>query len=91
MNLRKWLGIKKCDSTSDKRLKMHEWMTLLKVLLCLQMELCSNILGISMNQILSVKNYHEELDTNNDMDVLIFQVMQQIINWANDYVSDLRQ
>lgn len=48
------------------------------------------MLGVPMNQIFPVKNYHEELDTDNDTDVLILQAMKQIINWANDYVNDLR-
>ncbi|KAB5523234.1 hypothetical protein PHYPO_G00150150 [Pangasianodon hypophthalmus] len=56
-----------------------------------KMQCCSDILGIPLNQIFPVKNYHEELDTNNDMDALILQAMKQIINCATDYMNDLRQ
>ncbi|MCJ8747716.1 hypothetical protein PDJAM_G00156580 [Pangasius djambal] len=49
---------------------------------------CSNLLGIPMHHIFPVKNYHEEIDTNNDMDVLIFKAVEQIVNIAADTMKD---
>lgn len=48
------------------------------------MEQCSSALGISMCHVFPVKNYSEETETNNDMDVLILQAASQIIQIAND-------
>lgn len=45
---------------------------------------CSYRLGIPMNHIFPVKNYHEEIDTDDDMDVLIFKALDQIVNIATD-------
>ncbi|XP_062866883.1 interferon-induced protein 44-like [Trichomycterus rosablanca] len=49
-----------------------------------KMQECSNLLGIPMNHIFPVKNYHEEIDPVNDMDVLILKALDQIVNIAND-------
>ncbi|XP_076852009.1 interferon-induced protein 44-like [Brachyhypopomus gauderio] len=49
-----------------------------------KMQVCSNNLGIPMNYIFPVKNYHEEIDTDDDMDVLILKALDQIVNIAND-------
>ncbi|XP_034156229.2 interferon-induced protein 44-like [Pangasianodon hypophthalmus] len=54
-----------------------------------KMSACSDLLGIPMNCIFPVKNYHEESDTNNDADVLVLLALRQIFNFANDYVEDL--
>uniref|UniRef100_A0A8C2CJK7 Si:ch211-208g24.8 n=1 Tax=Cyprinus carpio TaxID=7962 RepID=A0A8C2CJK7_CYPCA len=48
---------------------------------------CSNELGVPMCHVFPVKNYHEEIDTNDDMDVLILQALTQIIQLANDNVK----
>uniref|UniRef100_A0A673ZEB4 Interferon-induced protein 44-like n=1 Tax=Salmo trutta TaxID=8032 RepID=A0A673ZEB4_SALTR len=47
--------------------------------------------GIPMNCILPVKNYHEEGMLDNDMDILILKAMTQMMNFANDYVWNLQQ
>ncbi|XP_050989947.1 interferon-induced protein 44-like [Labeo rohita] len=49
-----------------------------------KMEWCSDRLGVPMCHIFPVKNYHEEIETNDDMDVLILQALTQIIHVAND-------
>ncbi|XP_062866654.1 interferon-induced protein 44-like isoform X2 [Trichomycterus rosablanca] len=49
-----------------------------------KMQECSHLLGIPMNHIFPVKNYHEEMDTKNDIDVLILKALDQIVNIAND-------
>ncbi|XP_053332621.1 interferon-induced protein 44-like [Clarias gariepinus] len=53
------------------------------------MQQCSNLLGVPMNNIFPVKNYHEELDTDVNMDVLILKAFDQIVNVANDALIDL--
>ncbi|XP_047658775.1 uncharacterized protein LOC113650703 [Tachysurus fulvidraco] len=50
---------------------------------------CSNVLGIPMNHIFPVKNYHEEIDTVDDMDVLILKALDQIVNLANDLLVQM--
>ncbi|XP_056596617.1 interferon-induced protein 44-like [Triplophysa dalaica] len=49
-----------------------------------KMQECSNVLGVPMNHIFPVKNYHEEIDTDNDTDVLILTALTQIVQTAND-------
>ncbi|XP_014023056.2 interferon-induced protein 44-like [Salmo salar] len=56
-----------------------------------KMLICSNELGVPMNCILPVKNYHEEGMLDNDMDILILNAMTQIMNFANDYIWNLQQ
>lgn len=58
-----------------------------KLYLCFfvfKMQKCSILLGVPMNHIFPVKNYHEEIDTDNDTDVLILRALTQIVNIAND-------
>ncbi|XP_076153676.1 interferon-induced protein 44-like [Alosa pseudoharengus] len=54
-----------------------------------QMEKCSNDLGIPMNCIFPVKNYHEEIHLNNDIDVLLLSALTHILNFANDHVAEI--
>ncbi|XP_057188332.1 interferon-induced protein 44-like isoform X2 [Triplophysa rosa] len=49
-----------------------------------KMQECSNLLGVPMNYIFPVKNYHEEIDTDDDTDVLILRALTQIVQTAND-------
>ncbi|KAM9455073.1 interferon-induced protein 44-like isoform 1-T2 [Clarias gariepinus] len=49
-----------------------------------KMQKCSNLLGIPMNHIFPVKNYHEEIDTEDDMDLLILKALDQILHIAAD-------
>lgn len=53
------------------------------------MQRCSNLLGVPMNNIFPVKNYHEESDTDVNMDVLILKALDQIVNVANDALIEL--
>lgn len=48
-----------------------------------QMELCSGYVGVPMSSIFPVKNYHDETDTNDDVDVLILKAFDQIVRFAN--------
>lgn len=41
-----------------------------------------------MNCIFPVKNYHEEIQLNNDVDVLLLSALSTILNFANDYVAE---
>ncbi|XP_030611793.1 interferon-induced protein 44-like [Archocentrus centrarchus] len=56
-----------------------------------QMEKMSSILGIPMNCIFLVKNYHTEIETNNNMDSLILCALKKIIHYGEDYLNDLRR
>ncbi len=40
-----------------------------------------------MSHIFPVKNYHEEIDTQNDMDVLILRALTQIVHIADDLLN----
>ncbi|XP_028969919.1 interferon-induced protein 44-like isoform X3 [Esox lucius] len=51
-----------------------------------KMQTCSNELGVPVNCILPVKNYHEEVGLDNDMDILILNAISQIMNFANDCI-----
>lgn len=48
------------------------------------MQECSNLVGVPMNYIFPVKNYHEEMDTDDDMDALILKALDQIVSVAFD-------
>ncbi len=56
--------------------------------LSVQMELCSAEVDVPMSHIFPVKNYHDETDTNNDIDVLILKALEQIVQIANDRLED---
>ncbi len=60
----------------------------IKCVFSLQMEECSNNLGVPVSYIYPVKNYHEGRATNVTMDILILDALQHIVNFANDYVED---
>ncbi|KAK3511095.1 hypothetical protein QTP70_030286 [Hemibagrus guttatus] len=53
-----------------------------------KMEVCSHQLGIPMNHIFPVKNYHMEIDTDDDMDLLILKAVEQIVNNAADLLKE---
>lgn len=59
------------------------------VCLCVQMQECSNKLGVPMNCIFPVKNYHEENNLDPNMDSLILDALKNVVNFANDYVETL--
>ncbi|XP_050960589.1 interferon-induced protein 44-like isoform X1 [Labeo rohita] len=49
-----------------------------------KMELCSAKVGVPLNHIFPVKNYSYEIDTNDDVDVMILKALDQIMHLAND-------
>ncbi|XP_062388392.1 interferon-induced protein 44-like isoform X2 [Sardina pilchardus] len=53
-----------------------------------KMQQCSNKLGVPMNCIFPVKNYHEEIDLNDDVDMLLLSALTNILNFADDHVAD---
>ncbi|XP_053333103.1 interferon-induced protein 44-like [Clarias gariepinus] len=53
-----------------------------------KMETCKDLLGVPMSHIFPVKNYHEEIDTVNDLDVLILKALEQIVNIAREALRD---
>ncbi|XP_046696342.1 interferon-induced protein 44-like isoform X4 [Silurus meridionalis] len=48
---------------------------------------CSNKLGVPVNRIFPVKNYHEETDVNEDINCLMLDALNNVVRWANDYVT----
>ncbi|XP_051559618.1 interferon-induced protein 44-like [Myxocyprinus asiaticus] len=55
-----------------------------------KMEECCNLIGVPMSFIFPVKNYHEEIDTENDMDVLLLRALTQIVQVANDKLHRIK-
>ncbi|XDV21794.1 hypothetical protein PO909_026814, partial [Leuciscus waleckii] len=53
-----------------------------------KMELCSDKLGLPLSHIFPVKNYHEEINTEDDIDVLILKALEQIVQIANNNLED---
>ncbi|XP_057188414.1 uncharacterized protein LOC130553458 isoform X2 [Triplophysa rosa] len=49
-----------------------------------KMQICHDKLGVLMCNIFPVKNYHEEIDTNDKVDVLILKALDQIVRLADD-------
>lgn len=52
------------------------------------MELCSAKVGVPMSNIFPVKNYSYEIDTNDNVDVLILKALEQIVQIADDRLLD---
>ncbi|XP_067260520.1 interferon-induced protein 44-like [Chanodichthys erythropterus] len=53
-----------------------------------KMEMCSTTTGVPMTNIFPVKNYHEEIDTEDNIDALILKALEQIVQIANDRLLD---
>ncbi|XP_076857452.1 interferon-induced protein 44-like isoform X2 [Brachyhypopomus gauderio] len=50
------------------------------------MNTCSNLLGVPMNCIFPVKNYHDEIHVKEDINCLMLDALTQIVHWAHDFV-----
>ncbi|XP_060731673.1 interferon-induced protein 44-like isoform X1 [Tachysurus vachellii] len=50
------------------------------------MQKCSYELGVTVNRIFPVLNYHEQIHMDEDINCLMLDALTQIIYWANDYV-----
>ncbi|XP_056114583.1 interferon-induced protein 44-like [Rhinichthys klamathensis goyatoka] len=53
-----------------------------------KMEMCSAKIGVPLLNIFPVKNYHKEIDTEDDIDALILKALEQIVYIANDRLVD---
>lgn len=51
------------------------------------MKECNVKLGVPLNYIFPVKNYHEEINNNAEIDILILMALTNIVNFANDFVE----
>ncbi|XP_061578933.1 interferon-induced protein 44-like [Cololabis saira] len=47
----------------------------------------STAVGIPMNCIFPVKNYSEEIDLNNDVDVLILSALRKMVDFGDDFIE----
>ncbi|XP_056261138.1 interferon-induced protein 44-like isoform X2 [Seriola aureovittata] len=56
-----------------------------------QMEKLSAEVGIPMNCIFPVKNYHEEIHVDNDTDALLLSSLRSIITCGDDYINFTKQ
>ncbi|XP_067298940.1 interferon-induced protein 44-like [Pseudorasbora parva] len=55
-----------------------------------KMDFCSLKIGLPLSNIFPVKNYHDEIDTKDDVDVLILKALEQIVQIANDKLVDIQ-
>ncbi len=61
------------------------------VVLCLQVQEVSSRLGVPVSCVLPVKNYSQELELELNCDVLLLTALQQMFNFAEDYLDDAGQ
>ncbi|KAG8007049.1 Interferon-induced protein 44 [Nibea albiflora] len=54
-----------------------------------KMEQLNVALGVPLKSIFPVKNYHSEIDTDDDIDTLILSALKQIIHFGEDFVNNL--
>ncbi|KAK7162209.1 hypothetical protein R3I94_004761 [Phoxinus phoxinus] len=55
-----------------------------------KIQMCSDKIGVPLSNIFPVKNYHDEIDTEDDIDVLILKALDQIVQIANDILVDIQ-
>uniref|UniRef100_A0AAV2KK93 Interferon-induced protein 44-like n=1 Tax=Knipowitschia caucasica TaxID=637954 RepID=A0AAV2KK93_KNICA len=53
-----------------------------------QMQILSEALGVPLNCIFPVKNYHCEIDRDNDIEKLILMALKQMIDFGEDFVNN---
>lgn len=51
------------------------------------MEEFSASVGVPMNCIFPVKNYHSEIHLNDDIDSLILSALRQMVDFGDDFVN----
>ncbi|XP_043106793.1 interferon-induced protein 44-like [Puntigrus tetrazona] len=49
---------------------------------------CAERIGVPISSIYPVKNYHDEIEVDDDVDVLILNAFEQIVNSANDRLRE---
>ncbi|XP_063049334.1 interferon-induced protein 44-like [Engraulis encrasicolus] len=54
-----------------------------------KMQECTNSLGVPMKRVFPVKNYHEEIEMDNNVDTLVLSALKNILHFANDHVQEL--
>uniref|UniRef100_W5K5C5 G domain-containing protein n=1 Tax=Astyanax mexicanus TaxID=7994 RepID=W5K5C5_ASTMX len=52
-----------------------------------KMHKCQRALGVKMNCIFPVKNYHEETEINENVNCLMLHALTRIVRWADEYVD----
>ncbi|XP_076153694.1 interferon-induced protein 44-like [Alosa pseudoharengus] len=56
-----------------------------------KVQACHHELGVPLNCIFPVKNYHEERQLNPDMDAVLLFTLTKILNSANDFVENIKE
>ncbi|XP_076153695.1 interferon-induced protein 44-like [Alosa pseudoharengus] len=56
-----------------------------------KVQACHHALGVPINCIFPVKNYHEERQLNPDMDAVLLFTLTKILNSANDFVENIKE
>ena len=51
------------------------------------MEQFSADVGIPMNCIFPVENYHEQINLDSDVDSLILSALREIVNYGDDFIN----
>lgn len=69
----------------------HVWIYSTHFMFLLKMEKCSIKLGVPVNCIFPVRNYHEEIELDEDMDVLLFRALKQMVDFGDDFLKEMEQ